>query len=440
MALWQPIQDGEGTHEKELTIIREKGYAHYFLVVDEIVRQAPRTCGRGSAAASIVSYCLGITHVDPIRHHLLFERFLNPSRHDPPDIDLDFPWDERPQILEWVFAHYGPRQAAMVANQNTLAIRAALREIAKVYGIPATEIGKALRLQVSFKSAYLRTHYPAEFIAAVVSNQGGYYSTFAYLSEGRRMGLTIRPIDINESDWAYTGSGQTVRVGLMQIKFLQEELAKRIITERRANGPYRSLRDFLDRERPELAQAKLLIKAGSFDSIAGELTRPALLWRLFTSQAAKPPGYLPIPAEYAIQQKLAHELEFFGFPLRCHPLDIFKEMLAHIPHLPVKNLALHVGEEVTAVGWLLTEKIISTKKGVPMEFITFEDQTGLYDATLFPDVYRQYCHLLAPNHAYVVTGRVEEQLSTLTLTVKDLKLLASRDVKGQLEPLEEVIS
>ena len=93
--------------EKELTVIRDKGYADYFLVVDEIVRQAPRTCGRGSAAASIVSYCLGITHVDPIRHNLLFERFLNPGRHDPPDIDIDFPWDERPKILEWVFAHYG---------------------------------------------------------------------------------------------------------------------------------------------------------------------------------------------------------------------------------------------------------------------------------------------------------------------------------------------
>src|SRR6185295_983346 len=116
--------------EKELTVIRDKGYADYFLVVDEIVRQAPRTCGRGSAAASIVSYCMGITHVDPIRHNLLFERFLNPGRHDPPDIDIDFPWDERPTILEWVFSHYGRQHAAMVANQNTLATRAAMRELA----------------------------------------------------------------------------------------------------------------------------------------------------------------------------------------------------------------------------------------------------------------------------------------------------------------------
>src|SRR5512145_2230229 len=126
--------------DKELTVIRQKRFAHYFLVVEEIVRQAPRTCGRGSVAASIVSYCLQITHVDPLKHHLFFERFLNPGRKDPPDIDIDFPWDERDPILGWVFRQYGERQAAMVANQNSLGFRAAIRETAKVFGMPAAEI------------------------------------------------------------------------------------------------------------------------------------------------------------------------------------------------------------------------------------------------------------------------------------------------------------
>jgi error-prone DNA polymerase len=293
--------------------------------------------------------------------------------------------------------------------------------------------------QVSFKSAYLRAHYPAEFIAAVISNQGGYYSTFAYLSEGRRMGLTILLPDINASEWAYTGAGQTVRVGFMQIKSLQEDLARRIVTERQINGPYRSLRDMLERVKPEIAQATLLIKAGCFDSLAGELTRPALLWRLLASQAAKPSGYLPIPPEYALQQKFAHELEIFGFPLSCHPLELFQDVLARIPHIQAKDLVQHVGEEVTVIGWLITEKIISTKKGEPMEFVTFEDQTELYDATLFPNTYRRYCHLLATNQAYAVTGLVEEQFSTITLTVNKLRPLASRDVDTQLEPIEEVV-
>jgi error-prone DNA polymerase len=83
-----------------------------------------------------------ITHVDPITHHLFFERFLNPGRKDPPDIDIDFAWDERNDILKWVFEQYGERQAAMVANQNNLGFRAAIREVAKVYGMPAEEIGR----------------------------------------------------------------------------------------------------------------------------------------------------------------------------------------------------------------------------------------------------------------------------------------------------------
>ena len=91
-------------------------------------------------------------------------------------------------------------------------------------------------------------------------------------------------------------------------------------------------------------------------------------------------------------------------------------------------------------GWLVTEKIISTKTGEPMEFMTLEDQTSLYDATVFPDLYRRSCHLLAMNQAYVVTGLVDEQFSTVTLTVKELRLLAAHDVEVPFDPIEEVIA
>ena len=108
--------------------------------MEEITKQSERTCGRGSAAASLVAYCLGITHVDPIRHNLFFERFLNEGRADPPDIDVDFPWDERDAILDFAFARYGAQRAAMVANQVGFKGRSALREVAKVYGLPDYEI------------------------------------------------------------------------------------------------------------------------------------------------------------------------------------------------------------------------------------------------------------------------------------------------------------
>ena len=619
--------------EKELAIIREKRFAHYFLVVEEIVTALERTtCGRGSVAASIVSYCLNITHVDPIKHHLFFERFLNPGRKDPPDIDIDFAWDERDDILKWVFEQYGERRAAMVANQNKLGFRAAIREVAKVYGMPAEEISRmsslvvrqkdllgfstpptnaqwlyrlsqilrlnapwpeilaqalkvqnhfrhlsmhcggvvivpeeirryvpveytakglpviqwekdqtedaglvkidildnrslavirdalsaivkhtgrtidyatwdplndaatqdairrgdtigcfyiespATRLllrklwigmpphrlavadvfdylvmvsslvrpatnpfveefirraqkgscvrwhekledilkethgimtyqedvskvamaladfsiddadqlrkvlskkhkakqlqdycvqffkgsmendvpletiedmwkmilsfagysfckphsasyaQVSFKSAYLRTHYPAEFIAAVISNEGGFYSTFAYISEARRMGLAILLPDINESDWAYRGEGERLRMGLMQVKTIPKTLGMRIAEERTQHGPYRSFQDFLRRVKPESSHARALVRAGCCDSIAGELTRPALMWRLYVgSDFASSP--LPIPDDYSAAQKRAHEIESFGFLASRHPLTLYRKQI-----------------------------------------------------------------------------------------------------------------
>ena len=126
--------------EHEMKIIREKNFAHYFLVVEDITRKARRSCGRGSAAASIVSYALGITHVDPIRHSLFFERFLNPGRMDPPDIDVDFAWDERDRVIDYAFARYGNQRAAMVANHNTFGARSAIREVAKVFGLTDQEI------------------------------------------------------------------------------------------------------------------------------------------------------------------------------------------------------------------------------------------------------------------------------------------------------------
>ena len=131
--------------EHELAIIGAKRFADYFLVVDDIVRHGPTHCGRGSVANSIVSYALGITHVDPLGSGLLFERFLNPERKDPPDIDLDFPWDERDNILGWVFQKYPHPRAAMVANHNCFRLRGALREVAKVHGRPPGEIREITR-------------------------------------------------------------------------------------------------------------------------------------------------------------------------------------------------------------------------------------------------------------------------------------------------------
>ena len=126
--------------EYEFNLITQKGFATYFLIVADIVSQTKSTIGRGSGAASIVSYCLFITQVDPVKYGLKFERFIHPERKKMPDIDIDFPWDERDTILEYVFAKYSKGRTAMVANQVFIRSKSAVREVGKVYGLSSEEI------------------------------------------------------------------------------------------------------------------------------------------------------------------------------------------------------------------------------------------------------------------------------------------------------------
>ncbi len=130
----------------ELEVIGKLNFSNYFLIVWDILREAKKrnmlTVGRGSAADSLVSYCLGITEVDPIKHNLYFERFLNKGRTNPPDIDIDFSWKERDEIIKYVFEKYGYNHVAMISTTVTFRARSAFREVAKTSGIPDSEISK----------------------------------------------------------------------------------------------------------------------------------------------------------------------------------------------------------------------------------------------------------------------------------------------------------
>ena len=122
----------------ELAVIARLGLAGFFLIVWDIVRFARRNgilCqGRGSAANSVVCYCLGITAVDPVKMNLLFERFLSEERAEPPDIDLDIAHRERERVLQYVYERYGREHAAMVCEQISWRGRSAVRDAARVLG------------------------------------------------------------------------------------------------------------------------------------------------------------------------------------------------------------------------------------------------------------------------------------------------------------------
>ncbi|NNC94529.1 MAG: DNA polymerase III subunit alpha, partial [Chitinophagales bacterium] len=132
--------------QKELKMIHQLNFSGYFLITWDIVRYAQsrafRHVGRGSGANSIVAYCLGITDVDPIELDLYFERFINPQRSSPPDFDIDFSWDERDEVTDYIFKRYGKKYTALLATYNTFKGKSIIRELGKVFGLPKAEIDK----------------------------------------------------------------------------------------------------------------------------------------------------------------------------------------------------------------------------------------------------------------------------------------------------------
>lgn len=159
--------------DEELAIIERLHFTDYFLLVHRIVAEARsrgfHTIGRGSAANSIVTYALGISNVCPIRHDLYFERFLNPERSAPPDIDIDFSWKERDAILTWCFDFFGPERVALISTVQTLRLRQAVREVAKAHGLSESEVNAFNR----FHETGFRTEEPETGSAGEEGGDGG---------------------------------------------------------------------------------------------------------------------------------------------------------------------------------------------------------------------------------------------------------------------------
>ncbi len=713
--------------EHELAVIARMDYSAYFLVVQKIVSQSPRTCGRGSAAASLVAYCLMITNVCPVKHNLYFGRFLNPGRTDPPDIDVDFAWDERDTVIEGVLDRFAGR-AAMVASHILFQPRMALRETANVFGMPDAEIGKitrrlpwfwqrdelnagllknlrqrpetrnldfvhpwpsimtlaqriigiprhlsvhpggvvitpgsihsyvpienapkgvpiiqwdkdgaedaglvkidllgnrslgvirdalanvrsngavvdenrwvpeddpatrdtvarghtmgcfyiespAMRLlhqkagngdfdhlvihssiirpaanayiqeylrrlhggswdpihplladvldetfgimvyqedvsraaealagfsnaeadslrkiiakkdrqrqladfhdrfmtgaaergvstdqanavwqmmmsfsgysfckphsasyaRVSFQAAFLKTHHPAEFMAGVISNQGGFYSTFAYVSEARRMGLSLDPPDVNTSLVRWTGRERRLQVGLMAVGGLGRHTMQKIMECRQTSG-FTDMTDFLDRVQPHEDESRVLIHCGALDGLATGHSRTQLLWTLarwkedqrgaagradlFTPRrgcraAISPPVFPPEDAK----TRLRREFTVLGFLCSRHPITLFADVIKAMHTVKASHLPGLKGRRVRLAAWLVTGKVVHTRHGDPMEFLTFEDETGIVETTFFPEPYRRFCHMLDRHRPYLLAGKVEENWGAVSLTV-----------------------
>jgi len=146
-----PTDEAKARLKRELEVIKMTGFSNYFLIVWDFVRwakehQCPVGPGRGSAAGCIVSYCLGITNLDPIRYGLIFERFLNPERVSPPDIDIDFADDRREEVISYVREKYGEDSVCRITTFGRMAARSAIRDVARALGMSFGEGDRLARL------------------------------------------------------------------------------------------------------------------------------------------------------------------------------------------------------------------------------------------------------------------------------------------------------
>ncbi|AQR74372.1 error-prone DNA polymerase [Sphingomonas sp. LM7] len=147
----KPSQAHQDLLVHELGLVEQMGYAPYFLTVNSIVQfaisQQILCQGRGSAANSVICFALGITSIDPVKHQLLFERFISTERKEPPDIDVDFEHERREEVIQWIYESYGQDHAALTAVVSRFRSRGALREVGKVLGLPE-DMTAALSSQV----------------------------------------------------------------------------------------------------------------------------------------------------------------------------------------------------------------------------------------------------------------------------------------------------
>ncbi|CAH2559886.1 DNA polymerase III subunit alpha [Cardinium endosymbiont of Oedothorax gibbosus] len=166
----------------ELAIIAQTGFAGYFLVVQDFIEAAVQLGvivgpGRGSVAGSLVAFCIGITKIDPLRYNLLFERFLNPERISMPDIDVDFDDEGRKKVIDYVIQKYGRNQVASIITFGSMAAKSAIRDVARVLGIPlarANYLTKLIpnKLGITLSEAFEEVKELAEIKKAIATPEG----------------------------------------------------------------------------------------------------------------------------------------------------------------------------------------------------------------------------------------------------------------------------
>lgn len=274
---------------------------------------------------------------------------------------------------------------------------------------------------LSYESAWLKHYYPAAFYAALLSNQPmGFYGPEVIVHDARRHGIAVLPVEINRSAERCTVEGGAVRMGLRYVKGLGEKAIGAILAER-AKAPFRSLEDFHGRVRLERGALENLVLAGAFDGFG--LSRRDALWRLALLERSGP---LPVPfpnpvvslPELTPAEEMGFDYEVQGLSPKHHPMEVLGRGLAAGCVRSSALAELPAGSRVRVSGYVITRQRPGTAKG--FSFLTIEDEAGMMNLVLKPDIYERYRQTFRLEPMVVVEGILERRDGVVNILVEEL--------------------
>lgn len=312
--------------------------------------------------------------------------------------------------------------------------------MAKFAGYGFNKSHSAAYALIAYQTAWLKTHYPAQFLAAQLScDVDNTDKVVKYINECKQMGIDVLPPDINESFHDFTVIGNRIRFGMAAVKNVGGAALESIITERKDNKPYKSLTDFCNRIDPSKVNRKViesLIKAGGFDSLghyraqymeglslaleqakavqrdrlSGQMSLFAPLSKENNSeQTGNQDITLPDIDEWPQLEKLRFEKETVGFFLTGHPLKSADVDIRKIASATIEQLANLADKQPVRIGALLKNvKGHKSKKGDQMAFTVFEDMSSSVEVIVFPSTYGQCSHLLSSDKPLIILGTVQQ--------------------------------
>jgi DNA polymerase III alpha subunit len=253
----------------------------------------------------------------------------------------------------------------------------------------------------AYQAAWLKRYFPAEFMAAVLTNGKGFYHPLVYVLECHRLGLKLLPPSVNEPGPAFVPHGQFIRVPLTRVKGLTTRTTDALLAAHERD-PFTCMYDFFHRVAPSGEELEAMIHVGAFDEFGDTRTRQ--FWQaqflLKTSGIEPnqnwlipPPGLEQLPGiplnEPTRRERLESETELFGFAVSGHPLELF-DNVAWDSYCPVKRLGEFVGQTVTTCGLVVEQRTHHQITGEPMKFLTLADWTGMVETELFAQTYKTY--------------------------------------------------